>query len=105
MNRHRAGPLNCARAHEIRESESRKSVFEAAGTALETVFRLLPDPPDDALIVVAIAEVVVEGGEAVLLACLLHVLELVDVEVPAVDVAPVIARGVHGEAGRDGAVG
>ena len=45
-------------------------LLEAAGDALERPASLQQDPLDDARVVVAVAEVMVEGGEAVRLALL-----------------------------------
>src|SRR5579883_1744444 len=84
----------------------RASVFEALDrSAAETVCGGFPEPLDHAGVVVAIAEIVVQRGEAVLLAGVLHVLELAGLEFVAIHGAPVVRGGEHGEAGPEGAIG
>src|SRR5579872_3654790 len=47
----------------------------------------------------------IQRGEAMALASLLHMRELPGIEMEAIDIAPVVVRGIHGKAGRDGAIG
>lgn len=65
------------------------SIFEAARTSPESAFRLLPQPFDHARVVVAVTEVMVECGEAVLLASVFHVVQL-PVKLGHLDVSPVV---------------
>src|ERR1700758_4482207 len=65
----------------------------------------VPQELDDSRVVIAIRQIVIECGEAVLLAGLLHLLELPALEIRLIDIAPVVSGRVHGEAWRDGAIG
>ena len=47
----------------------------------------------------------IQRGEAVALTGLFHMRELLGVETEAIDIAPVVGGGIHGETGRDRAVG
>src|ERR1700680_2996104 len=67
--------------------------------------RQVPQELDDARVVIAISQVVVERGEAVALAGGFHVREPLADEIRFIDVAPVVGRRIHREARRDGAVG
>src|SRR2546423_9972233 len=73
--------------------------------AAEAVHRLARDPLEDALGVVAVGEDVVAGRKTVLRALLLHLVELLMVELRVLNRAPVVRRRVHGKAGRERAVG
>src|SRR5437879_9614267 len=83
------------------------SVFEATGGAAAEVVlhRKAPQPLDDARIVIAIGQIMIQRGEAVMLASLLHVRELLGIEMKLIDIAPVVGCGIHGEAWCHGAVG
>lgn len=80
------------------------SVFKAANAALEPAFCVFPHPLDHSRVIVAISEIMVERGEAVLLASLLHSVQLVAVKCELVDIAPIVGRGIHREAGRHSTV-
>src|SRR5581483_4007427 len=81
-------------------------VFETSSATLQLIGNhLLPNPLDDARVVIAIAEVVVEGREAMSLACGLHLLQLLLIKFWIVDVSPIETRGIHRKARRDRAVG
>src|SRR2546421_7211520 len=73
--------------------------------AAEAVQRLARDPLQHALGVVAVGEDVVAGRKTVLRALLLHLVELLNVELRVLNRAPVVRRRVHREAGRERAVG
>src|SRR6266478_7648161 len=85
---------------------SARSVLEAPRPAFHPVGDGLgPHPLDHAGVVIAVSEVVVQGGEAVTLTSVLHLLQLSLLELRMVDVAPVKGRRVHRETGRNRAVG
>jgi hypothetical protein len=66
------------------------SVLEASRSALHFVgHQVGPDELDHAGVVVAVGKIVIERGEAVLLASPLHADQLIGIEFVAVDVAPV----------------
>jgi len=56
------------------------SVFEAANTAAEAALYVFPHPLDHAHVVVAVGKIMVQRGEAVLLAGLLHIIQLITVK-------------------------
>jgi len=56
------------------------SVFDAASTAAEAALYVLPHPPDQTRILVAVGKIMVQRGEAVLLAGLLHIIQLITVK-------------------------
>ena len=64
--------------------------------------REVPNKLDHARIVVAIRQIMIERREAMALAGLLHVLELLTIEMEFVDIAPVVGGRIHGKTGRDG---
>jgi hypothetical protein len=64
------------------------------------VSELFEEVLDHALVVVAPAKNVIQRGKAVRLAAFFLMVELFGVELVVADNAPVIARGVHGEARR-----
>jgi hypothetical protein len=64
------------------------SVFKTANTALEPALQVLPHPLDYALVVVTVGKIVIQRGEAVLLASLLHTFQLIAIKCELVDVAP-----------------
>src|SRR4029077_11621010 len=68
-------------------------------------YKVRPNEFDDTGVVIAIRQVVVERGEAVLLTGLFHLRQVRGVELVPADVAPIVGRGIHGETGRDGAIG
>src|SRR5215831_9020873 len=70
-------------------------VSEATGAPLKTVPDLLPQPFDHAGVVVTVAEIVIQSGETMILACLLHLSELPAVKFVPVNRAPVVSRGIH----------
>src|SRR6266850_4560985 len=70
----------------------------------EARLRVPQYPPDHASVVIHVADDVVQCGEAMQLALLLHLAELMLIELRLSDNAPVVSRGVHGEAGRQRAV-
>jgi hypothetical protein len=72
--------------------------------SLESVCKLLEEILDYTLVVVAPAEDVIQGGEAVCLATLLLMIELFGVEFVIADNTPVVICGVHGEARSKSAV-
>ncbi len=72
-------------------------VLKAAGAASEASDSVGPQPLKHSRVVVAVRQVVVEGREAVALAGVLHLLELLCIEFWHVDVAPIVRRGIHGE--------
>src|SRR5580692_12380109 len=77
-------------------------VLETFRSSLQSVGHdLFPYPSDHARIVVAVAQIVVERGEAVTLAGVFHLFELLLVELRVVDISPIEGRWVHGEAGCD----
>src|SRR5262249_50081121 len=75
------------------------------GYALKAAYRLLEEPFDNAGIVVAEAHNMVERGEAVRLAGLLHLVKLAFIELVMLDGSPVVASRVHGEARSQSSVG
>src|SRR5215471_681662 len=79
-------------------------VAEIAFDSAEPVFRLPEQPLDHALVVVAPGKDVVQRREAALLALLLHFFQLRGVELVILNGAPVVSRGVHGEARRERAI-
>ncbi len=80
------------------------SVFEAANTAAEAALYVLPRPLDHARLVVAVGKIMVQRGEAVLLAGLLRIIQLITVKRELIDVAPIKGSGVHGTAWCHGSV-
>src|SRR5580700_7306466 len=80
-------------------------ILEAARPALESVPGLLPKPLDDPRIVIAVAQIVIESREAMLLTCLLHLAQLAAIELVSLNVAPVISRGIHRKTGSHGPIG
>src|SRR5437588_12245314 len=84
---------------------SARHLLDRVYRAAEAVYRLARDPFQHALGVVAVGEYVVACRETVLRALLLHLVELLTVELRVLNRAPVVRRGVHGEAGRERAVG
>jgi len=80
------------------------SVFKTANTALEPALQVLPHPLDYALVVVTVGKIVIQRGEAVLLAGLLHAVQLIATEIELIDVAPIERGGIHGEAWRHSSV-
>jgi hypothetical protein len=80
------------------------SVFEAANTAAEAALYVLPHPLDHARFVVAVGKIMIQRGEAVLLAGLLHIIQLITVKREPIDVAPIKESGVHGKAWCHGSV-
>ena len=80
------------------------SVFKAADSAAEPAFYVLPHPLDYSRVVVAVGEITVQRGKAVLLAGLLHSVELVAVKCELVDIAPIVGGGIHGETWRNGSI-
>lgn len=75
-----------------------KALRAALGSLLDQVF---PHELNDARVVVAIGKVVVQGGEAMLLAGVLHFRQGFAFEFVAFDGAPVVGGPIHGEAGRN----
>src|SRR5262249_29696620 len=75
-----------------------------AGGSLEPVKGLTQHPLDDASIVVAVRQDMVECGEAVRLARLLHLRELLAFKLVVFDGAPVVSSVVHRETWGEGAV-
>ena len=73
-------------------------VFEASRSR-EAILHLLPHPFDSASVVVAIRQIVIQRGEAVLLASLLHLSHLLLIELWLIDIAPIEIRGIHRETG------
>ncbi len=65
---------------------------------------MFEQPLDHTLVVVAERQDVIQRGEAGLLTFLLHVLELLPLELVVLDGAPVVAGVVHRETGRERAV-
>ena len=93
---------NCA----MRPADYARLVLEAPRSSLHTVAPdLLPHPFDDAGIVVAVPEVVIESRKAVAFTGVFHLFELLLIELRIVDVAPVESRGIHREARSHSAVG
>src|ERR1700761_133586 len=72
--------------------------------SLESVGQLFEEVLDDALVVVAPAENVIQGRETVSLAALLLVIELLRIELVATHNPPVIVSRVHREARRQRSV-
>src|ERR1700757_4846279 len=81
------------------------SIFKTADPAAEPAFYVFPHPLDHSRVVVAVSEIMVQRGEAVLLAGLLHSVQLVAVKCELVDIAPFAGGGIHGEAWGPGAAG
>src|SRR6267143_4423743 len=79
----------------------RPSLFDSSLRGGETRFRVSQDPPDHASVVVHVADDVIQRGEAMQFALLLHFAELMFIELRLSDDAPVVSRGVHGEARRE----
>src|SRR5262245_5725104 len=67
--------------------------------------QVCPNKLDDAGVVVAVCEVVIERGEAMLLAGFLHAGQLLGFKFMAIDVSPIEGRRIHGEAGGHGSIG
>src|SRR5215472_7598497 len=80
-------------------------VLKTSRAALQAPADVLPQPLDHTGVVVAIPQIVIQSGEAVLLARLLHVAQLCRVELVTFDRAPVVGCGVHRKTRPDGAVG
>ena len=78
-----------------------RSALHLAFRSLEAVRELLEEIFDNTLVVVAPAENVVQRRKTVGLAGFLLVVELLGIELMISDYAPVVARGVHREAGRE----
>src|SRR6201997_1716673 len=74
------------------------SIFKTADPAAEPAFYVFPHPLDHSRVVVAVSEIMVQRGEAVLLAGLLHSVQLITVKCELVDIAPIEGGGIHGEA-------
>ena len=70
------------------------------GNSLETVSQLFEEVLNHALVVVAPAEDVIQRREAMRLAALLLMIELLCIKLVAAGYAPVIARRVHRKARR-----
>src|SRR6266403_6260379 len=79
-------------------------LLEAAGRSLESVHSLLGGPGHHPQGVVAIAENVIAGREAMLGAIDLHLVKLLDVELVSSDHTPIMRRRIHRETRRQGAV-
>lgn len=74
------------------------SILKTARPSLETVGdHLFPDPLDDSRVVVAVAKVVIQSREAMALARVFHLLQLLGLELRRIDVSPIEARGIHGK--------
>src|ERR1039457_3005243 len=88
------------------ESRSRRTagLRKAPRKPLKSARCLLKNPARSAPIVVTKRQVVVQRGEAMRLALLLHLLELAAIEVWFFDGAPVVGGGIHGEAGTESAI-
>ena len=81
------------------------SIFETPSTALRPVLdEVGPHKLDHARVVVAIGEIVVKRGEAVLLARLLHAGQLCGIKLMLVDISPIVPRGVRRETRGHGTV-
>src|SRR6185437_1361974 len=80
-------------------------ILEAPGAGAKAIPRLFPHPLQDPGIVVAICQIVVEGGETMTLAGLLHLPQLTGFKLGRVNISPVVTGGIHGEAGSYGAIG
>src|SRR5262249_38729710 len=76
-------------------------LIKASTYALKSARSLLEHPFDYPGVVVAITQVMVERREAMLLALLLHVVELLDLEFMIPDDSPVVRRRIHRETGRN----
>src|SRR5579863_1778684 len=89
----------------LRVAVWRLLVLETFRSSLQSVGHdLFPYPSDHARIVVAVAQIVVERGEAVSLTGVFHLLELPLVELRVVDISPIEGRWVHREARSNRAV-
>ena len=91
----------------VRNSESPRIAYiliEASANTLETAGSLLQHPTDNPRVVVAVAQVVVQRGEAMRLTGLLHFVELRDIEVVIAHGAPIVSRRIHRKAGRERAI-
>ena len=74
--------------------------------SLHTVaYRLLAYPFDNAGIVIAVPEMVIESGEAVPFTGVFHLFQLLLIELRVVDVSPIESRGIHRETRSHGTVG
>src|SRR5260370_21579236 len=82
------------------------SILETAHAALEFIFdRVEPEPLDHTGVVVAVREIVIQSRKTMPLAGRFHLGKLRVIELWAIDVSPVVGRGVHREARRHGAIG
>ena len=76
----------------LREGRGRAAalVFEASRSTLQAIgYQVRPDKLDYSRVVVAISEVVIERGEAMLLAGFFHVGQLLYFKFVSIDVSPV----------------
>src|ERR1700719_4682262 len=82
------------------------SVLETSRPALHPILHQVgPDKLDHPGVVVTVGEVVIQGGEAMLLAGLLHAGQLFCVKLVAINVSPIVGGGIHGETRSHRAVG
>src|SRR5215472_1909959 len=82
----------------------RRSVAKIAFDTTEAMLRLFEHPADDPAVVVTEGKNVIQRREATLLAFLLHLFELLRVELVVLDGSPVIAGGVHRETRSESAI-
>src|SRR5215472_19311652 len=80
-------------------------LLKASCCSLETVARLFQEPLHHASDIVTIGHVVAERGEALRFAALLHLVELLNIELLVLDGAPIVGCVVHREARRECSVG
>lgn len=66
---------------------------------------LLQTPGYHAHVVVAVAQDVVTCREAMLRAFLLHLIKLLHIKLMVANCAPIVCRGIHREAWREGTIG
>src|ERR1700693_1254023 len=81
-------------------ARERRSILKTSRGALKTVRSLLQKPADGPRCVVAVSQVVVQRGEAALLALHLHLSELLFLEARIAGRSPAVRSAVHGETGR-----
>lgn len=74
--------------------------LKASGTSSEAALRVRPQPLDHARVVVAVRQVVIQGGKQCFWHVFFHSKEGLSIEVEMLDVAPIVGRGIHGEARR-----
>src|ERR1700758_3434816 len=85
-------PCNCA----MRPANYARLVLETSRSSLHTVADHLPPHPfDNAGIVIAVPEIVIESGEAVPFTSVFHLFELLLIELRVVDVSPIESRRIH----------